>query len=348
MKKFTKGCLLTALVIFVIGCVICIVCGLLGGFKQLENISETTGIPFRYYRGNDGSVQFGFYDNDWDNDWEEYSEEAWETMEANEDVVQTQLDLTADTLRKLEAEIGACGLFVQESEDDHVWIAVEGNTQAVHYSIENGNTLIIETSYDSVFGWFDWREKGKNAVVYLSLPQGAALEEVDLEFGAGEINIADLQADDIDIEFGAGICNVEALKADSVSLSVGAGQANIGTLTARETDLEVGAGELVVYDVDVIGSMDLDIGMGNAEIYGTVTGDLDADCSMGNLTMQLTGAEEDHSYYVDCAMGSVTVGGHTYAAIGDSVEWGNRSNSRFDIDCSMGNVTIVFDESKLR
>lgn len=344
MKKFTKGCLLTALVIFVIGCVICGVCGLLGGFKQLENISETTGIPFRYYRGNDGSVQFGFFDDD----WEEYSQEVWETMEANEDVSQTQLDLTADTLRNLEAEIGACGLFVQESEDDHVWIAVEGNTQVVHYSIENGNTLVIDTSYDPVFRWFDWRENGNKAVVYLSLPQGAALDEVDLEFGAGEINIAGLQAKSIDIEFGAGICNVEALKADSVSLSVGAGQANIGALTAGETDLDVGAGELVVRDVDVTGSMDLDIGMGNAEIYGTITGDLDADCSMGNLTMQLTGSEEEHSYNVDCAMGSVTIGSHTYAAIGDSVEWGSQNRSLFDVDCSMGNVTIVFDESKLR
>lgn len=340
MKKFTKGCLLTALVIFAVGFVICVVCGLLGGFKQLENISETSGIPFRYYKGNDGSVQFGFFDED----WEEYSQENWKTMKANGTVAEEQLDLTADTLRKLEVELGACGLFIQESEDDHVWIAVEGSTPAVHYTIENGDALVIDTSYDPVFKWFNWRKDRNNAVVYLSLPKDIVLREIELEFGAGEIDTAVLQADNIDIEFGAGVCNVDELKADKISLSVGAGQANIETLTAREAELEVGAGELVVRDADVTGNMDLDIGMGNAEIYGTITGDMDADCNMGNLTMQLTGLEEDHSYYVDCAMGSVTVGGHTYAAIGDSVEWGSQNRSRFSIDCAMGNVTIIFDE----
>lgn len=348
MKKFTKGCLLTALVIFVIGCVICGVSGLLGGFKQLENISETSGIPFRYYRGADGSVQFGFFDS-YGNDWDIDMEDIQERIEIHGTQSEKQLELTSTTLRNLEVDLGACALSVRESGDDHVWMAVEGDTQEIHYAIENGDTLVIESSYDPVFGWFGWKKNVESTIVYLSLPKDAVLEKIDLEFAAGRIDMGALQADCIDIEFGAGACYVEELKADSVSLSVGAGEAVISTLAARETNLDVGAGELVVLDVDVTESMDMDIGMGNAEIYGTITGDLDADCGMGNLIMQLTGSEEDHSYNVDCAMGSVTIGSVTIGTtLSDNAKWGSQNRSRFTIDCSMGNVTIVFDESSVR
>ena len=36
MKKFTKGCLITALVLFVLGCAFYIICGVMGGFGQLK------------------------------------------------------------------------------------------------------------------------------------------------------------------------------------------------------------------------------------------------------------------------------------------------------------------------
>lgn len=347
MKKFTKGCLLTALVIFVTGCVICGVSGLLGGFRQLENISEISGIPFKYYRGADGSVQFGFFDP-YGNDWDMDTADGLETIEINGAQSAIQLDLTAATLRNLEAELGACALSVRESEDDHVWVAIEGDSEQVHFRVEDGDTLVIAGSYNPVFFWKDFRINKKSTVVYLFLPKGAVLDEIDLECGAGKMDMSALQANSIDIEFGAGVCRMDALEANTISLSVGAGQADVGTLTAKETNLEVGAGELVIEDIRTDGSTDLDIGVGSAEINGTITGDLDADCSMGNLNMQLTGSEEEHAYNVDCAMGSVTIGSRTYTALSDNAEWGSQNHSTFNIDCAMGNVTIVFAESPVR
>ena len=50
MKKFTKGCLITALVLFIVGLIICGVGGLLGGFRELSEMDGIGSIPFRYYR----------------------------------------------------------------------------------------------------------------------------------------------------------------------------------------------------------------------------------------------------------------------------------------------------------
>jgi hypothetical protein len=69
---------------------------------------------------------------------------------------------------------------------------------------------------------------------------------------------------------------------------------------------------------------------------------MEADCGMGNLTMMLTGSEDDHSYDVECSMGSVVIGGRSYSGAADA-DWGS-ADSHFEIECSMGNVEISFDK----
>ena len=353
MKKFTKGCLITALIIFVLGCLLCVIGGLLGGFRQLSNINNVKGIPFAFGRDANGDFHFGFFNDEW-NDydesvWNDYEENGWEAVQPDEDTEKTRLDLTADSLRNLEVDMGACGLYVMESEDDYVWIAVDGDHHKVYYTIEDGNTLRVENTYDHSewpFNYwpFNWeRDSLGNTAVYLFLPRDAVLDEINMDFGAGKIETAVLQAKDITLDCGAGEFNVDEVKADTIYLTVGAGQAIIHSLTAGDAELEAGAGELVVHNIDISGSLDLSIGMGNGTIDGTITGNMDAECDMGNLTMNLTGSEDDHAYTVDCSMGEVNIGNSSYAGMDSSREWGS-GTSHFDIECSMGSVTVLFEE----
>ena len=60
MKKFTKGCLMTALVLFFVGLTISLVCGLLGGFRQLTEMG-LSDFPFGLYRDFAGDWRIGFF-----------------------------------------------------------------------------------------------------------------------------------------------------------------------------------------------------------------------------------------------------------------------------------------------
>ena len=40
MKKFTKSCLITALVLFIIGSVFCATFGMMGGFRQIDAVNR--------------------------------------------------------------------------------------------------------------------------------------------------------------------------------------------------------------------------------------------------------------------------------------------------------------------
>ena len=73
MKKFTKICLITALILFVVGIAFCSLFGMAGGYSQLESIrgeNDLTihigdlrfGIPYRFW-------SFGIWDDGIDRGW---------------------------------------------------------------------------------------------------------------------------------------------------------------------------------------------------------------------------------------------------------------------------------------
>ena len=55
--------------------------------------------------------------------------------------------------------------------------------------------------------------------------------------------------------------------------------------------------------------------MGNADLKGTFAGELEVECSMGNLKFTLEGAEQDYNYDIEAAMSSFAS-----AAVSDPVE----------------------------
>lgn len=343
MSKFTKGCLMTALVTFIIGCLLCGVGALLGGFRILRgtDIEGITGIPFRVYQHDGGGIEFGFMNYGWgdDLDWSDY--EKWNRVGKNDGEI--KLGLTADTLRNLYIELGACELHIAPSKHEQAGIEVKGNTKYFRYLVENGDTLrLVHRTGRGIWDWSDSRITTETKV-YLYLPDGTVPDYMEIEIGAGSMESTALQAREADLDVGAGICNISDLAVtEKLEMSVGAGRITLDSLEAGELDIDVGAGELQVRGGSVQREVDLDLGMGNAELWGVFQGNMNLACGMGNVTLRLDDAEEDHNYEIDCAMGNVRVGSHSYTGLADEVSISNGSGSTYEIECSMGNVNLHF------
>lgn len=331
MKKFTKGCLMTALVLFLVGLILSVVCGVLGGFRQLNKMGISDW-PVSYYRNAAG-------------DWVLGRIRAPEGILDLEELEgkKEQLSLTADTLGSLEIDVEACDVVVWESEDANAWIFVDGNhSYRPRYSIENDggkSRLLIENEVEHYY----WRN-APNDTVYLWLPKGCAFEECDIDMGAGYMGSIFLKAKEIKVNVGAGLLETDGFEGEEVSLTVGAGELIAERITAGTANLEVGAGHMTVGEVSVSGEMDLELSAGMAEVAGAITGDLDLECDMGEVVMRLTGSEEDHSYNVECGMGTVTVGSYDHGGFAAEQSWNSGKNSTFTINCNMGNVTVTFEE----
>lgn len=367
MKKFTKGCLMTALVLFIIGLILSVVCGLLGGFRELEQMGNGHGIPFVWHRDADGDWQIGPSHLSWfaEDDFEEIAEiediEDIDDVESVEDVrrymdkemekkrkelegKKTQLSLTAKDLGSLEIDVADCNVVIWKSEDESAWILMDGDTNKAYYKIENDDgrsRLRIANEVEHHLG--HWRN-GPNDTVYLWLPEGCVLEECDISMGAGYMDSIFLKAKEVKMNLGAGMVTADGFEGEEIGIAVGAGELLADRVTAGNADFEIGAGHMSIGELSVSGETDLEVSMGVAEVAGTIAGDLDVECGMGEIIMSLTGSEDDHSYYVECGMGNVDVGSYSHGGVASHKSWNAGKSSYFDINCNMGNVTVTFDE----
>ena len=336
MKRFTKGCLTTALILFLVGIVICSVCGLLGGFRQLAEMDGIGGIPFGYHRDDAGNWQFGFFNTIHrgeriGKDWEK---ERYLRLSEGKD---NEVSLNAASCTELDIELAECSLYLEESKDDQIRVYITGDTLR-YYWLMDGSSLCLRNA--------GRRANHTKDEVHVSIPAGHRFKEVEIDFGAGVLDAVPLQAAEMDINIGAGVCTMQEVSADEADVAVGAGQLFVVYWNSKKANIDVGAGEFnVLQDMKVSDDLEINMNMGSAEINGTVSGDLSLECGMGTVNMNLTGSEDDHGYAVACGMGSVQVGHHSHGGFASSESWnsGKAQASLFDIDCSMGSVTITFE-----
>jgi len=329
MNKFMRGCLLTALTMFIVGCVISFVCWMFGGFRQIDTLNSLASIPFFHYEGHGLNWSLGFHDDsEFGKDWEK---ERYLRIKDGETV-----SVMASYIKELDLELGASTLYLQESADDQIYICVDGN-RLKHYYLVDGSTLRIKNTGRT-------KITGKSDIVCLQLPKDFMFDEADMTLGASLMEGGALRARDLSMEVGAGTCSLDEISGNEVSLDVGAGSIQTKMLDAAELKLNVGAGEFKLKGVSVTRELDLELGMGNADIDGTVTGNMSVDCGMGNVKMHLTGSEDDHAYEVDCGMGSVEIGGRSYGGLATEQKWNSGQGSVFEIECNMGNVKLSFEE----
>ncbi len=347
MKKFTKVCLITVTVLLILGCAFCLIFGLVGGFRQIDESGT------RIYDIGLGSLKFGYdgsqfgigyWDDDWDDDWDA----EFDSIEAELDGIDAELaeplklPYTAEEIRQLDLEIGASGLVIGESQDDHVWITNKSTNQDIRYGME-GDTLCFSagTKYHYFFNApIKQKSKGK---IYLYLPKNMDLNRIDMELGTSNLDCMELSAKDIDIEIGAAKANLKGLSGDNVTLEVGAGKADIEMIEAKQTNLSIGAGKMDLVDL-MTEELTVEVGAGKIEARGSVTEEANLEVAMGNLDLFLTGKEEDYDYMIDCAMGTVTLGKQCFSNLANENTIDNGSSRDFNIECAMGEINVSFKQ----
>lgn len=143
-----------------------------------------------------------------------------------------------------------------------------------------------------------------NASLAIILPQGTQLEVVDLEIGASKAKICDL--------------------------------------TAKECSITVGAGHAELSDI-CVDKLDLEVGVGQAEVKNLSVQKLDVEAGVGQVDIEVAGAETDYNYDVECGIGEVMVGNHSFGGVGAEQNITNIGASHhMDIECGMGRVGVHF------
>lgn len=165
--------------------------------------------------------------------------------------------------------------------------------------------------------WFDNDFKG-NITIYV--PVNYELDNLDIEVGAGKINIENILADKFDIEQGAGTINILNSK-------------------FNKTDIDGGAGKMEIYS-SVLNDLKLDAGVGQVDIIGSITGNSNIECGVGSMNIRLSENKNDYKIVAKKGLGSISIDGVEQKS---DVIYGTGINN-IKLEGGVGSISVNFDK----
>lgn len=310
MSKFAKGCLIAAGSLLALGFVMCLIGFLAGGHRLYWTIRENEYLGEKL---------------------ESYTEKIGNAVEK---VVE-------------KAEVNTVVHYSWPGDGYYGRLIVNNNEvteRSAHYQVSAagidelelvmgaGHFIIEEKETDD--GQIDISFEGAGKCFYRTEENTLKIEGfegIDISNNAGAGNFMSIQLPagmylrEIDGDIGAGSVEMNSLRADKLSLEIGAASIQTNDMQLKDAELSVGAGE-IIYN-------------------GSITGNLELECAMGNVELNLTGSEKEHSYYVESSAGDLTIGSYFVSGIAVEKSINNAgTNSNFTISSSVGSIAINFDE----
>ncbi|WMC91920.1 DUF4097 family beta strand repeat-containing protein [Kineothrix sp. MB12-C1] len=314
MKKFTKVCLFTSLILILFGGVIFVIGAASGGWRQAQETSRNDAwwkvldrVSYAY-----GRDYFDDFDNFYDDDFDD-NDDGYNTRNVSDsDRKQAGGSVNKENVDKLEISIGAAALYIEESKSGNFEMVKDGVGKYQYY--ESSGVLYLKGNQKNIVR--------NNEKVYLYIPAGMTFEEISIELGAGLIEVGELNADEVEISVGAGL-----LEADKV--------------ISRNLSVDVGAGKVTLQEVDTE-ELDIETGLGYVYAAGSVTKEIDVECAMGSVELELAGSETDYNYEVKSEVGTIAIGKNSYSTLSKKTHINNNATAKCSVECAMGNIEISF------
>ena len=218
------------------------------------------------------------------------------------------VNFKTDDISSLDINLLFTNLIIKQGNNLHF----ETNNEKVHFDEENNSLKIKEDSRN----WLSQNNKGD---LILYLPENSQFKTVEIQVGAGKIQI-------------------ENLVTDFLSLELGAGETSIQRLNVSENcKIESGAGKVSLLD-GRIKNLDLDLGVGKFELISSLLGSNKINAGIGSLELNLLGNKKDYLIKADKGIGTIHV---DEAVVSDDSTIGTGENT-IKIDGGIGNIDVSF------
>lgn len=209
----------------------------------------------------------------------------------------------------LELNLAGCDVIMEDSSDGQVHIDTDyvsfGDSGIEIQAEEEDGKLIIQTVKNGEL----WSKiTGSNTyygTLYIYLPSDLKFSTAEISFGAGELYIKKLDAEELYINVGAGEFEVENFQADEVTVNVGAG---------------------------------------DIEMYGDFQREFNLKCGIGEAEINLRGRQYDYNYTLKSGVGDINIGNEEYSGLANARTVDNGGDKDMDIICGAGEVNIEFEQ----
>lgn len=240
-------------------------------------------------------------------------------------MVSDQVGFEGQEIKSMELKLGACE--VQIKEGSSFGLEYENLQESkFHYSVDNGVLTVKyeeNTSVGIKFLSFNISTKNADPTITLIIPANKEFESVSMEFGAAEVKVENIMAEELKLTVGAGDMILDKL------------------FVTKKAKIKVGAGEIQVKNAE-LANADLECGVGELDLEGKITGDSKLKCGVGEIDLVIRDAvQEDYYGDLKCGLGQLTFGDISISGSGKK-SYGSEGANRLDAECGVGEVNVKF------
>lgn len=221
------------------------------------------------------------------------------------------LDLEETSIAVLDIDIDISKLIIQTGNS----LKAETNNKYIKSKQENNKLYIEEKNHNLSL-------KNNNSELIITIPENTELDYVNIETGAGEVEIEEINTKKLDLDLGAGKVTINNL--------------NI----TKEANIDGGAGEFNILSGS-INNLDLDIGVGKFTLSTSLTGNNYIDAGVGAVDIELIGTLEDYTIKSNKGIGQIKIAGEN---INDNNIIGTGANI-LEIEGGIGQISINLKNS---
>lgn len=221
-------------------------------------------------------------------------------------------------VRNIDIDHSTGNLFIKTSDSDEVIVETTNVTSQFTIKQKDNGDLYIhdDQEFFNVVG-----KIGHNKKIVVYLPE-------------------DFVADKFDIEAGAGNIQIDNLNANKLVLVAGFGNVEGDNIVANSCTLESGVGNINLNDVNLT-NVDIEGGVGNIKIYGDLYGKTNIESGVGNIKLVLNGDLEDYNITAEKGIGTIKVNGNSINQMNN-----NKNATNFmDLEGGIGNIDIIFENA---
>lgn len=223
------------------------------------------------------------------------------------DLKETDHFIINENIQELSIDIATANLSIKTSDR----IELKTNNKYIKVKENNNGISIIEKDHNL------FNSKSSYLIVYI--PKNYNFNEVEIDTGAGKIEI-------------------DELNANKLSLTLGAGQAELKNVNIKnEADIETGVGKTTILN-SYFKNLDLDAGVGKVSMTAKVIGSSSIDAGVGEIDINLDGGLNDYKIKVEKGIGSFKI---NKEAVKDGTYYGN-GNNLIDISGGIGSLNVNF------
>ena len=232
----------------------------------------------------------------------------------------------------------------------------QGYANALKHSLlrrEGAGVLPRDDEFRRCFEWRDFYHiDRKRLYLYDRLENGDSVERVNvvgmLEDGTltVEYDYPEGEYSNVSIEDTITLTFPKGLELERMEVESGLGSIEVQDVTAQQIEISGGLGDFDATNLNASQRLYIDAGMGDVDVSGSFGGEVELNCGMGSVNLEVQGASrEDFDYDLDVGMGSLSVEGvEASGFLGGEYKTSDGKDRSITVDGGMGDVKISFAE----